>query len=80
MRKYKILSEMLYNIDNQGSKYLDYAKESIINSNKNMSLDKMIYGIDIPEHFNNVNNNNYNINIILIILIILLILIIIYIH
>lgn len=74
MDKYKKLSEMLYNIDN---KYLDYAKESIINSNKNMSLDKMLYGIDIPEHFINTINNRsfYIINIILIIIIVLIILI-----
>jgi hypothetical protein len=71
MDKYKILSKMLYNID---KKYLDYAKESIINSNKNISLDRIIYKIDIPEHFNNNYNNN---NIIFIILIIILILIII---
>lgn len=74
MRKYKILSEMLYN---KNSKYLDYAKESIINSNKNISLDKMVYGIDLPEHFNNVNlNYNLYINILLIIIMIIIIIMI----
>jgi hypothetical protein len=76
MRKYKILSKMLYNKDNLGNKYLDYAKESIINSNKNISLDKMVYGIDLPENFyNNVNYNNLYINIFLIIIIIIIIII-----
>ena len=69
MRKYKILSEMLYNLD---SKYLDLAKESIINSNKNISLDKMVYGFDIPERFDNVFSNK-KLNYILIFLIILFI-------
>lgn len=76
LRKYKILSEMLYNIDNQESKYLDYAKESIINSNKNISLDKMMYGFNLPtkkdfEFFTN-NSNIMYINLILIIIIILI--------
>jgi hypothetical protein len=76
MRKYKILSKMLYNEDN---KYLDYAKESIINSNKTISLDKMVYGIDLPddskiENFNNnSNSNNLYINFFLILIIILII-------
>jgi hypothetical protein len=73
LRKYKILSEMLYNIDN---KYLDYAKESIINSNKNISLDKMVYKFDLPtkkdfEFFTN-NSNYIYINFILILLIVLI--------
>ena len=76
LSKYKILSEMLYNIDN---KYLDYAKESIINSNKNMSLDEMVYGFNLPtktdiEMFAN-NSTILYINYLLIILIIIIILI-----
>ena len=77
MRKYKILSKMLYN---QGNKYLDYAKESIINSNKNISLDKMVYGIDLIniEHFNNinVNSNNLYLNLFLILIIIIIVIMI----
>lgn len=49
--KYNKLSQMLYEVD---KKYLDLSKESIINTNKNISLDKMVYGIDMPkvsEHF-----------------------------
>jgi hypothetical protein len=75
--KYKILSEMLYNIDN---KYLDYAKESIINSNKNMSLDEMVYGFNLPtktdiEMFAN-NSIILYINYLLIILIIIILILI----
>ncbi len=77
MRKYKILSKMLYNQDN---KYLDYAKESIINSNKNKTLDEIVYGINfnssntisttnIKEGFNN-NHINFVLIIILFILLI----------
>jgi hypothetical protein len=78
MRKYKILSKMLYNIDNQGNKYLDYAKESIINSNKKISLDKMVFGIDLQEKFNNIENFSNNskksyLNWLLILIILLLI-------
>lgn len=77
MRKYKILSKMLYNIDNDGYKYLDYAKESIINSNKNISLDKMVFGFDLPKKFNITENfsssNNLYLNWVLIIIILLLI-------
>ena len=77
LRKYKILSEMLYNIDN---KYLDYAKESIINSNKNMSLDEMVYGFNLPtktdiEMFAN-NSTILYINYLLIILIIIILILI----
>ena len=73
--KYKKLSEFLYDID---VKYLEMAKESIINSNKNKTLDIMIFGIIMPEHF--LNNNIYNINqsyinIFLIIIIILLLIV-----
>jgi hypothetical protein len=72
MRKYKILSNMLYN---QGSKYLDYAKESIINSNKNKSLDQIVYGINITEHMFGVileNFGNSQTNFILIIILLIL--------
>jgi hypothetical protein len=72
MRKYKILSKMLYN---QGSKYLDYAKESIINSNKNKSLDQIVYGINITEHMFGVileNFGNSQTNFILIIILLIL--------
>ncbi len=72
MRKYKILSKMLYNIDN---KYLDYAKESIINSNNIKSLEQMIYGFNITEHMsiNNIETFGYSyINFILIIILFLL--------
>jgi hypothetical protein len=75
MRKYKILSKMLYNVDNQGYKYLDYAKESIINSNKNKSLDQIVFGINITEHMSrNIKENfgGYHINFILIIILFLL--------
>jgi hypothetical protein len=73
--KYKKMSKMLYDID---IKYLDFAKESIINSNKNKSLDVMVYGIDIKETFsnNNINNNQLYINIFLIIILIILIILI----
>lgn len=72
--KYKKLSEFLYDID---VKYLEMAKESIINSNKNKTLDIMIFGIIIPERFLNINNNNYQsyINVFLIIIIILLLIV-----
>ncbi len=76
MEKYKILSKMLYN---QNSLYLDYAKESIINSNKKISLDKMTYGIDLPQNktelfSNNINySNNLYLNSILIIIVLLVI-------
>ncbi len=77
MRKYKILSKMLYNINKT---YLDYAKESIINSNKNKTLDEIVYGINfnssntisttnIKEGFNN-NHINFVLIIILFILLI----------
>jgi hypothetical protein len=70
IQKYKKLSEFLYDID---IKYLEMAKESIINSNKNKPLDVMIFGIIMPEHFSNINNVNQSyINIFLIIIIILL--------
>ncbi len=75
MRKYKILSKMLYNLDNQGYKYLDYAKESIINSNKNKSLDQIVYGINITEHMSGIIKENFNnpqINFTLIIILLLL--------
>ena len=76
MKKYKILSKMLYEID---MKYLDFAKESIINSNKNKSLDIIVYGIELKETFlnNNINNNQLYINILLIIILIILIILII---
>ena len=78
MKKYKILSEMLYKID---SKYLDYAKESIINSNKNQSLDKMLYNTDMPEKTNIesfISINNLHINYFLILIMILICVIIFY--
>ena len=50
-----------------------------INSNKNISLDKMVYGIELPDHFNtdhfnnnNINNYNIYVNIFLIIIIIII--------
>ncbi len=41
--KYRYLAKILYE---NNSKYLDYAKESIINNNENTSLDKMVFGVD----------------------------------
>ncbi len=72
MRKYKILSKMLYNQDN---KYLDYAKESIINSNKNKSLDQMVFGINIEKNTDSIKEgfNNINFNFILIVLLFILV-------
>jgi hypothetical protein len=74
MNKYKILSKLLYEMD---VKYLDYAKESIINSNKNKSLDKMVYGIDVLnnafEIFSNHSVSSSYLNYFLIIIIFLLI-------
>ncbi len=76
LNKYKKLSKMLYEIDTE---YLDFAKESIINSNKELSLDKIMFGIDIPEKFENFENiensfiNITNINYTLLIIIIILI-------
>ena len=87
MRKYKILSKMLYNTGKLDNKYLDYAKESIINSNKNISLDKMVYGIDLSNKYNLKDNNmehfNYNSNYLYInffLILIIIIIIINYLH
>jgi hypothetical protein len=87
MRKYKILSKMLYNSGKQDTNYLDYAKESIINSNKNISLDKIVYGIDLSnkynniEHFNNNSNNLYlNFFLILIMILIMIMITVNYLH
>ncbi len=41
--KYRYLAKLLYEKDD---KYLEYAKESIINNNENISLDKMVLGAD----------------------------------
>jgi predicted nucleic-acid-binding protein len=41
--KYRYLAKLLYE---NNSKYLEYAKESIINHNTNISLDKMVFGVD----------------------------------
>jgi hypothetical protein len=82
LAKYRYLAKLLYEKDKT---YLDLAKESIINENKNISLDMMVLGTDnitkktvttyVTEHFNNPEllSNRYNVMIILIICIILLI-------
>jgi hypothetical protein len=76
LNKYRYLAKLLYDTD---SKYLDYAKESIINENKNISLDKMVFGIDLSnvEKFSNkhkyTNSTDRMLYLIIIILIIIVI-------
>jgi hypothetical protein len=73
--KFRYLAKLLYEKDN---KYLEYAKESIINYNQNISLDKMVLGADgitqttVKELFENCKYMKYFNLIIIIILIILL--------
>ncbi len=71
LAKYRYLAKLLYEKD---KKYLDLAKESIINQNNNVSLDMMVLGTDdvtkvsvTPtttsiEHFNNEHFNNEHFN------------------
>ncbi len=76
LAKYRYLAKLLYEKD---KKYLDYALESIINNNKNTSLDMMVLGVDNItknkkskniEHFENIT---YDPKIILFLCIILII-------
>ena len=55
LAKYRYLAKILYEKD---KKYLEYAKETIILNNSNISLDKMVFGVGgitqkIMEKFNN---------------------------
>lgn len=83
LEKYRYLAKLLYE---NNSKYLDYAKESIINNNINTSLDKMVFGVDgitrlenkkqtpIEQFYNSCNKLTHGLFVIWIILLLLILL------